>query len=73
MIVILIIIGSIYFILLDELIMGSAQRRIGPFNVGWYGIPSSIINGRYLASVDRYVNLYLFIPYYNYLVPYFWC
>ena len=21
------------------------QRRIGPFNVGWYGIPSSIING----------------------------
>ena len=25
--------------------MGSAQRRIGPFNVGWYGILSSIING----------------------------
>ncbi len=45
MIVILIIIGSIYFILLDELIMGSAQRRIGPFNLGWYGILSSIING----------------------------
>ena len=40
-----IVIGSIYFILLDELIIGSAQRRIGPFNVGWYGIPSSIING----------------------------
>jgi NADH:ubiquinone oxidoreductase subunit H len=41
----LIITGSIYFILLDELIIGSAQRRIGPLNVGWYGIPSSIING----------------------------
>ena len=25
--------------------MGSAQRRIGPFNLGWYGILSSIING----------------------------
>jgi hypothetical protein len=33
-ILILLIIGSIYFILLDELIMGSAQRRIGPFNLG---------------------------------------
>ena len=33
-ILILIITGSIYFILLDELIMGSAQRRIGPFNLG---------------------------------------
>ena len=44
-ILVLIIVGSIYFILLDELIMGSAQRRIGPFNLGWYGILSSIING----------------------------
>ena len=43
--IVIILIGSIYFILLDELIIGSAQRRIGPFNVGWYGIPSSIING----------------------------
>ena len=25
--------------------IGSAQRRIGPFNIGWYGILSSIING----------------------------
>jgi len=32
-----ILICSIYFILLDELIMGSAQRRIGPFNLGGYG------------------------------------
>ena len=44
-IAILIITGSIYFILLDELIIGSVQRRIGPLNLGWYGILSSIING----------------------------
>jgi len=25
--------------------MGSTQRRIGPLNLGWYGILSSIING----------------------------
>ena len=40
-----VIIGSIYFILLDELIMGCAQRRIGPLNLGWYGFLSSLING----------------------------
>ena len=39
------ILGSVFFILLDELIMGSAQRRIGPFNLGGYGLLSSIING----------------------------
>ena len=39
---ILVIIGSIYFILLDELIMGCAQRRIGPLNIGWYGFLSSL-------------------------------
>ena len=32
--------------------MGSAQRRIGPFNVGWYGIPSSIINGCNLITTQ---------------------
>ena len=36
---------TIYFILLDELIMGCVQRRIGVFNIGFYGILSSIING----------------------------
>ncbi len=41
--VILIITGSIYFILLDELIMGSAQRRIGPFKLGRYGILSGFL------------------------------
>ena len=41
----LIIVGTIYFILLDELIMGCAQRRIGPLNLGGYGFYSSLING----------------------------
>ncbi len=41
----IIILGTIYFILLDELIMGCAQRRIGPFNLGHYGLLSSLING----------------------------
>jgi len=40
-----ILIAAVFFILLDELIMGSAQRRIGPFNLGGYGIFSSLING----------------------------
>ena len=31
---IIIIINIIYFILLDELIMGSSQKRIGPLNLG---------------------------------------
>ena len=38
MVIVVIIIASIYFIILDELIIGSAQRRIGPLNLGWYGI-----------------------------------
>jgi NADH:ubiquinone oxidoreductase subunit H len=37
--------GTIYSILLDELIIGNTQRRKGPFNLGGYGILSSIING----------------------------
>ena len=41
-----IIVGSIHPILSDELIMGCAQRRIGPFNLGGYGSPSPPINGR---------------------------
>ena len=51
-IAVLIITGSIYFILLDELIIGSAQRRIGPFNLGGYGILSSIINGCNLITTQ---------------------
>ena len=45
-------ISLIYFILLDELIIGSVQRRIGPLNLGWYGILSSIINGCNLITTQ---------------------
>ena len=38
-------ISSTYFILPDELIIGTSQRRIGPFNLGYYGIFSTIVNG----------------------------
>ena len=30
---------------MDELIMSCSQRRIGPMNLGNYGIYSSLING----------------------------
>ena len=43
--IIILIIASIFFIFLDELIMGCSQRRIGPLNLGWYGILTSLING----------------------------
>jgi NADH:ubiquinone oxidoreductase subunit H len=39
------IVATIFFIFLDELIMGCAQRRMGPLNLGWYGILTSLING----------------------------
>ena len=32
--------------------MGTAQRRIGPFNLGWFGIISSIINGCNLITTQ---------------------
>ena len=41
----ILLIGAIYSILLDEFIMGNAQRRKGPFNLGGYGILSSMVNG----------------------------
>jgi NADH:ubiquinone oxidoreductase subunit H len=41
-----VLIGTIFFTLPDELVMGCGQRRIGPLNLGRYGIPPSIINGR---------------------------
>ena len=47
--ILLILITTIYFILLDELTLSLTQRRIGPFNVGYYGILSPIINGINLA------------------------
>lgn len=36
---------TIYFILTDELLMSCSQIRIGPFNLGFYGLFSSVING----------------------------
>ena len=32
--IVILLIGTIYSILLDELIMGNTQRRKGPFNLG---------------------------------------
>ena len=82
-IVIVIIIGSIYFILIDELVIGSVQRRIGPFNVGWYGIPSSIINGcnliitqlilpklHFYFGFNLFPLLFFIISFINYIIIY---
>ena len=51
----------IYFIIMDELLMACSQRRFGPFNLGWYGIISSLINGCNLIIsqfIIPKVNLY---------------
>jgi len=53
-IIILIILFTIYSILLDELIMGCSQRRIGPFNLGYYGFVGSLINGSNLI-ISQYL------------------
>ena len=45
MIFMVIFIIVIYFILLDELMMASVQRRIGPSNLGFYGVIAPILNG----------------------------
>ena len=39
------ILFTVYFILSDELITSCAQIRIGPSNLGYYGIFSSLVNG----------------------------
>lgn len=43
--IIFVILSTVFFILLDELIMATSQRRIGPLNLGGYGLLASIING----------------------------
>ena len=70
----LVIIGSIYFILLDELIMGCAQRRIGPLNLGWYGFLSSLINGcNLIISCSNFLPfLYLNIIRIGLLIDFGW-
>ena len=55
----LIIVGSIHSILLDELIMGRAQRRIGPFNLGGYGFRFICISGSLVVIVIRIIFLCL--------------
>ena len=45
------LIACTYSILLDELIMSFSQRRIGPYNIGGYGIFPSLINGCNLISI----------------------
>jgi len=45
MVCLMLLLILVYFILLDELIMGCSQIRVGPFNLGLYGLFSSLING----------------------------
>jgi len=61
-IILIILIGTIYSILLDELIIGNTQRRKGPFNLGGYGILSSIINGFNLI-ITQFIIPKLYIHY----------
>ena len=56
------LIATIFSILLDELIMGNTQRRKGPFNLGGYGILSSLINGFNLI-VSQFIIPKLYIHY----------
>jgi len=50
------------FILSDELITSCAQIRIGPSNLGYYGIFSSLVNGRTKLLMKDYF-LYLVLPF----------
>jgi len=80
---IVVIISTIFFILLDELIMSCAQRRIGPDHLGGYGIISSLINGCNLIisqflvpklhfhfGFQSFPVLFLLISLSNYLILY---
>jgi len=53
---------------LDELIIGSAQRRKGPFNLGGYGILSSIVNGFNLI-ITQFIIPKLYIHYWFQAFP----
>ena len=41
--------STIMFIALDELLMSSVHRRVGPLNLGWYGLLAAVVNGVNLA------------------------
>jgi NADH:ubiquinone oxidoreductase subunit H len=45
--------ATIIFILIDELLMSSIHRRLGPLNLGAYGLLASIINGINLAIAQH--------------------
>ena len=75
--------SSIFFIFLDELIMGCTQRRIGPLNLGRYGILASLINGcnpiipQFLVpKVNVHFGFQAFpifffpFSFWNYIIPY---
>ena len=49
-IIVCVIFVVIFFVILDRFIMGSVQRRSGPYIVGWFGL---------LQSVDDGIKLYL--------------
>jgi len=66
--ILLILLVTIYFILLDELIISNTQRRKGPFNLGSYGILSSIINGLNLI-ISQFLIPKLFIHYWFQAFP----
>ena len=34
-----------WFALMDRLLMGSLQRRSGPYNIGWFGLLQPIVDG----------------------------
>jgi len=50
----LVLIVIVFVILLDELVMSSAQRRFGPFNIGVFGLFASIVNGVNLLFVQSF-------------------
>jgi len=56
---------TIYFILLDELVMGLTQRRFGPINLGVYGFLAAIINGCNLI-ITQYI-----LPKHHFLLSFF--
>ena len=40
-----VLMGVVYLVWCDELMMGCVQRRVGPLNVGGYGVLSSVMSG----------------------------
>jgi len=53
-VMVLVLFVIVYVILLDELVMSSAQRRFGPFNIGVFGLLASIVNGLNLLFVQSF-------------------